>query len=108
MESFEKNFLKKYTPCRNKDPEEIIHALSVVHTELVLIHPFREGNGRVARMLTALMGLQTGFPALDFGGIKGRQRKKYFAAVQAGMWDDYRPMERMIIAVIRRTFRRRA
>jgi cell filamentation protein len=74
---------------------------------LVLIHPFREGNGRVARMLATLMSLQAGLPALDFGGVRGWKRRGYFAAVQAGMKDDYRPMERIFISVIRRTSRKR-
>ena len=71
-------------------------------------HPFREGNGRIARMLAALMGLQAGLPALDFSGIRGRRRKEYFAAVHAGVARDYRPMEKIFTAVIRRTFRKRA
>ncbi|MFA5807732.1 MAG: Fic family protein [bacterium] len=108
MASFEKDLLRKYTPCRGKNTEEIVHALAVVHTEFVLIHPFREGNGRVARMLATLMGLQAGLPALDFSGIRGRRRKEYFAAVQAGVARDYRPMEKIFTAVIRRTFRKRA
>ena len=29
----------------------VAEALAVVHAELILIHPFREGNGRVARLL---------------------------------------------------------
>ncbi len=33
-----------------------------VHEELVLIHPFREGNGRVARLLSTLMAFQAGLP----------------------------------------------
>jgi len=28
--------------------------------ELILIHPFREGNGRIARFLSVLMALQAG------------------------------------------------
>jgi cell filamentation protein len=74
---------------------------------LVLIHPFREGNGRVARMLATLMSLQAGLPALDFSGVRGQKRQEYFAAVQAGMKGDYRPMERIFISVIRRTSRKR-
>lgn len=108
MASFEKDLLRKYTPCRGKNTEEIVHALAVVHTEFVLIHPLREGNGRVARMPATLMGLQAGLPALDFSGIRGRRRKEYFAAVQAGVARDYRPMEKIFTAVIRRTFRKRA
>ena len=41
---------------------------AAVHAEPILIHPFREGNGRCARLLATLMGLQAGLPALDFGG----------------------------------------
>jgi cell filamentation protein len=108
MASFEKETLRKHTPCRSKSTEEIIHALAVVHAELVLIHPFREGNGRVARMLATLMGLQAGLPALDFSGIRGRCRKEYFAAVQAGVARDYDPMKKIFTAVIRRTSRKRA
>ncbi len=108
MGVFERDILRKFTPCRSKDPEEIIHALSVVHAELIIIHPFREGNGRVARMLATLMGLQAELPPLGFGKMGGRNRKEYFAAVQAGMGGDYRPMEKIFSAVIRRTLRRQA
>jgi len=108
MGVFERDILRKFTPCRSKDPEEIIHALSVVHTELVLIHPFREGNGRVARMLATLMGLQSELPPLGFGKMGGKNRKEYFVAVQAGMGGDYLPMEKIFNAVIRRTLRRQA
>ena len=90
---------------RRYETSGFIHALSVVHTELVLIHPFREGNGRVARMIATLMGLQSDLPPLGFGKMGGRTRKEYFAAVQAGMGGDYRPMEKIFTAVIRRTLR---
>ena len=52
---------------------------------MVLIHPFREGNGRVDRMLSILMVLQAGLPPLDFRDIVGRKKKEYILAVQAGM-----------------------
>jgi cell filamentation protein len=48
MDDFERNVLGRYTPCRSDNAGDVIHAISVVHTELVLIHPFREGNGRAA------------------------------------------------------------
>lgn len=108
MDEFERNILRKYTPCRSKNLGKIVHALAVVHTELILIHPFREGNGKTARMLATLMGLQSELPPLDFGTMGGKLRKGYFAAVQAGMGGDYVPMEKIFSAVIRRTLRKRA
>ncbi len=107
MADFEKSTLSEYTPCKSGSVEAIIRAISVVHTELVLIHPFREGNGRVARMMASLMSLQAGLPALDFGSVRARERQEYFAAVQAGVGRDYRPMERIFTSVIRRTSRKR-
>jgi cell filamentation protein len=79
--------------------------LAVVHVELVLIHPFRDGNGRVARTLCILMGLQAGLPALDFGDIKGKKKKEYSSAVQAGLDRNYEPMERIFTDVIGRTLK---
>lgn len=105
MVDFEKEPLHKFTPCLFRSTEEIVKAIAVVHTELVLIHPFREGNGRVARLLATLMALQAGLPSLDFSGIRGRKRKEYFAAVQAGQGGNYTPMEKIFSGVIRRTLR---
>jgi len=105
MKSFEEEVLSKYTPCCFTSKDEIIEALAVVHTELVLTHPFREGNGRVARILAILMALQAGLPLLDFGGIKGKKRQDYFLAVQAGLDKDYNPMKKIFGSIIRRTLK---
>ncbi|MCX5894751.1 MAG: Fic family protein, partial [Proteobacteria bacterium] len=85
MNDFEKNILSRYTPCTFVSNKKIIEALSIVHVELLLIHPFREGNGRVARLLATLMALQAGLPLLDFTEIEGSKKDEYFAAVRAGL-----------------------
>ncbi len=103
MEEFEKGSLRKRTPCRFKSREQIVEALAVVHTELVLIHPFREGNGRMARLLSILMGWQAQLPTLNFASIAGKRKKEYFAAVRAGIARNYKPMEAIFEAVIRTT-----
>lgn len=46
MQELERGALREFTPCRFASPEEQARALAVVHAELILIHPFREGNGR--------------------------------------------------------------
>lgn len=95
--------LAEFTPCRFNDMDTLVQALAAVHTELVLIHPFREGNGRIARMLAVFMGLQAGLPPLNFEGIRGANKQAYFTAVQAGMNYNYQPMEQVFRAVIART-----
>lgn len=103
MKDFEANALYRYTPCNFSDRERIVEALAEVHTELVLIHPFREGNGRVTRLLATLMALQADLPQLNFSVLESAFKRKYFAAVRAGLDRNYRPMEEIFEEVIRRT-----
>jgi len=44
-----------------------------------------------------------GLPPLNFGTIRGKERREYFAAVRAGFDRNYEPMERIFSGVIRRT-----
>lgn len=103
MEDYSRKALARCTPCRAPEREEIAGALAETHVELVLIHPFREGNGRIARALSTLMALQAGLPPLDFTSITGKGRNAYFAAVQAGMDRNYQPMERLFAGIIGRS-----
>ena len=100
MQEFEADVLRKWTPCVFGKKEEVFRALAQVHVELVLIHPFREGNGRVSRLLAILMALQAGLPILDFSDIQGKGRDSYFKAVQEGMKRNYKPMEEVFRGVI--------
>lgn len=100
MAEFEKGSLRKHTPCNFKSMERIFQALAEVHVELVLIHPFREGNGRVARILSTLMAFQAGLPMLNFRDITGKKRKDYFDAISSGLDRDYKPMETLFEKII--------
>lgn len=99
MENFEKDILARHTPCHGDD-DTVALALAIVHVELVLIHPFREGNGRLSRLLAILMGLQAGLPILVFDEMEGESREAYFAAIRAGVGEDYKPMENIFKRII--------
>jgi len=103
MTEFETEVLRRLTPCSFKDRASIAQALAEAHAELVLIHPFREGNGRAARVLSILMALQAGLPLLDFSSIAEEKKQAYFAAVQAGLDKNYAPMERLFAEIIERS-----
>jgi len=103
MSEFEKDLLCKWTPCRFKDQNKVINALAKVHVELVLIHPFREGNGRIARLLSTLMALQAGLPLLDFSVMREERGRKYISAVHTGLNKNYLLMEQIFRKIISAT-----
>lgn len=105
MQAFEAGPLQTLTPCAQKSRDELIKALAIVHAELVLIHPFRDGNGRLARLLAVAMALQAGHPPLDFRGVRGRKRQEYFAAVRAGLDKNYEPMQKIFSEILSWTLR---
>jgi len=66
MQDLDDKFLSVYLPCKGMTDEQLIDALAKVHIEFILIHPFREGNGRLSRLLANVMALQAGQPMLDY------------------------------------------
>lgn len=58
LESFDGVTLAQHTPCNGMDIDTLAEAIGVVHVEFILIHPFREGNGRMGRMLASVMAMQ--------------------------------------------------
>lgn len=105
MESFEKEVLSDYTPCNFKSMEKQIEALAAVHVELLLIHPFREGNGRASRLLATIMALQAGLPPLNFSEFEKERKEEYFTAVRNGLDKDYNPMAVVFSEVVSRTMK---
>lgn len=98
----------QHTPCRPADDAALALALAEVHAELILIHPFREGNGRLARLLALLMALQAGLPPLDFSPMLGRGRRIYIGGIHAAMGRDYRPLAAVFEKIIARSKQRAA
>lgn len=103
MAEFERIVLFRNTPCDFSPRAAVVHAFAETHAELVLIHPFREGNGRIARALATLMALQADLPLLDFSVIATEKRNDYFRAVQASLDRNYGPMEAIFEAIIDQT-----
>lgn len=72
--------------------EELIKDIAIVHGELLLIHPFRDGNGRTARVLANLMSRKAGYNGLLFEKIKEKQFENYVLAIQNCATKDYSKM----------------
>ncbi len=108
MERFESTLLRVYTPCRPAPIHEIALRIAIIHAELLFIHPFREGNGRLSRWLADLMAMQANYPPPDYGftgkGSKAR-RSAYLQAVIRGYLQDYEPLTVFFLEALRRSLR---
>lgn len=92
MTGFTDDTLAEHTPCRGTALHDVCRSIAKVHADLLLIHPFREGNGRVARWLADLMAAQAGYPPPLYRFVgKGSKAEKarYLSAVIAGYAEDY-------------------
>ena len=87
----DRDYLSQLTPCTELMDEVLIKAIAEVHVEFILIHPFREGNGRIARLIADVMASQAGYGTLDYSPWD-ENKADYFAAIQAGLEMNYKPM----------------
>ena len=94
MDNLDKEVLSIRTPCAGMSEDQLAEAIAVVHVELILIHPFREGNGRLSPLVANLMALQAGRRQLDYTSWD-EQKADYFAAIRAGL-SDYEPMKGLV------------
>ncbi len=98
LDKFEKEVLNKM-PNIYSNRDDLIRDIATTHAELLFIHPFREANGRVARVLANLMAIKQGFDLLGFYKISQRQFRQYINAVQSAADENYEPMRQIISSI---------
>jgi cell filamentation protein len=92
LNEFDQHCLQRFTPCHAFEPERLVEAIALTHIEFILMHPFREGNGRISRLLADVMAVQAGRELLDYSSWEAN-RSDYIAAIQAGLSRNYEPMK---------------
>lgn len=96
---FEDQYLSRFTELPEMDDEQLVTFLAEMHVEFILIHPFREGNGRISRLLLDVMVVKAGAQPLDYS-LWNEHKDYYFKAIQAGRDRDYQFVERLVRDVL--------
>jgi hypothetical protein len=76
----------------NMDKDPIILAAGA-HHELAAVHPFRDGNGRVSRLLMNLILLKRGYP---ISNIRREDRPSYYDALSFADVGIYEPLVKLV------------
>jgi cell filamentation protein len=95
LDEFERKCLAAWTPCHSLAPGDLVRAIAVTHIEFILIHPFRDGNGRLSRLLADVMSVQAGHDPLDYSAWE-LGKSDYVGAIHTGLAGDYDPMCQLV------------
>lgn len=87
-------------PRQDNFLEQAIELLAWTQHRFVVIHPFQDYNGRVARMLTIHLLLQLGLPPAEIKCDTQDERVQYLEAMYAADDGNYVPLEKLIANAI--------
>ena len=102
VEKFEADYLQNLEALSELAKEQLVAYLARSHVDFIQIHPFREGNGRISRLLMDVMVAMAGREPLDYTLFTEHQ-EFYFRSIQAGVNDDYQHIERLINDTLERS-----
>ncbi|MEJ2407484.1 MAG: putative adenosine monophosphate-protein transferase Fic [Candidatus Thiodiazotropha sp.] len=88
--------LQKEHWLRNLNKDSFCEKLAEYYCEINMIHPFREGNGRVQRLLFEHLALSAGYD-LDWGLIR---QKEWIQANIDGVNVNYAPMGKIFKRIV--------
>ncbi len=74
--------------------QHVVVRAAMAHLHVVSIHPFRDGNGRISRILQSLILAREGLVSTEFGSIEeylGENTPAYYAALQEAHGERYLP-----------------
>jgi len=95
----------KYLSNFNRDNffNELIRFLAWVHHRFLWIHPFKDYNGRIARLLTNIVLLNLDLPPVELKVETKDGREKYVKALKNADEGSYSKLENLIEAAIEET-----
>ncbi|MFH1400558.1 MAG: Fic family protein [Nanoarchaeota archaeon] len=72
-----------------KKKYHVVEVAALTHLKFVEVHPFRDGNGRVARLLMNFVLLRGGFPPII---IMNENKQRYYESLELGHHGEYLPL----------------
>jgi Fic family protein len=77
----------------DRDAHVVVRA-AMAHLHTVSVHPFRDGNGRISRIVQSLVLAREGLLSLEFASIEeylGSNTREYYAVLQKVQGGSYQP-----------------
>ena len=90
--------LSHIPPSSNEEEflEQVVALLAWFQHRFVWIHPFKDYNGRLARLTTNLIALNLGLPIITIKAETGKDRENYISAMKAADNHDLSKLEKLM------------
>ena len=87
------DLMKEITKKYYEDIDEITYDLSKLLSDFLFIHPFREGNGRISRLIGDIILAKNGLPMI---GLNLKNSDNYIQRVHEGYNCNYKPLQELL------------
>lgn len=96
------HLIEKLVDWYDRDPDELrsIELAAILHHRLAWIHPFHDGNGRVARLLMNLALTRSGYP---IAVILNVDRRKYYDTLKKSDNGDHTSFVNFVASAVERS-----
>ena len=97
----------KHLPAFNKPDfiKELISLIAWAHHRFLWIHPFKDYNGRIARLLINVILLNLNLPPIELKVETKKGRQKYVKALQNADRENYLDLERLVQEAVEETIK---
>lgn len=101
MKRLDKELFNKINYGQPADPEDIAELLAIVSSELTIIHPFREGNGRIIRVVMDIISIAFDLSPANWSSLESmKDKENYLSCMYAGYRKDYKPLTEFIYQLL--------
>ena len=96
------DFFTKLLPSKiasiRQSKDKLASALTIIHANIALIHPFEDGNGRSIRLFLKIISFKLGYKLkLDERTINKRQKRYYHYSVGRAVKNEHKFLKELII-----------
>lgn len=101
MLRFDEEYLKKINYHHKATMEELAELLAFVSSEITFIHPFREGNGRVIRVMMDILSFAFDYKPINWTNISSAEDKEvYLNCMFEGYKKNYDPLKKFLYSLL--------
>lgn len=101
MKKLDTNLFNKINYNQKASLEELAELLSMLSSELTIIHPFREGNGRMVRLVLDIISIAFDKHPANWGVLSSPEDKQdYLQSMFDGYKKNYKPLSNFIYKLL--------